>query len=404
MRKIIELRASNAHRWMVCAGQPQAIADIVDEASAAADRGTVAHALLEIGLRLHMAPADLYRYEGKAILQKIEGRRADHILVDEDMIEGVSHVIDYVNSYLAKYPNADYEAECELDATGFVGKPSGGTSDLILHDLPRELVIVDYKNGVQHVDHVDNHQLRIYGLGAIDRYSDKINLQTKIRTVIIQPNSRDNGSPVRETVYSYNDIIKFAELAASAAKEAYRKNPKRVPGEHCNYCRAAGACKTYGERALHQAALDFALISEDEPMLQDSQNLDNDELAKIIRALPMLKRWVQNIEDEAVRRILHGQDIPEYKLVPSSPHRRWKDTDTVVGQIVKYGGKELAEFLAPRQPLSPAKMEKLLPKLAPKNTKLLSRLQGSITRNPAEPRLAHVDDKRGNFNAGEDFK
>lgn len=403
MKKVIELRASNAHRWMVCHGQPQAVADIQDTSSTAADRGTVAHALLELMLRLHIPTDEIDRYAGKALLKEIEGRRADHITVDEEMMEGVAHAIDYVRSYIARHPKADYEPECLLDASAFVGKESGGTSDVIITDLPRELVILDYKSGVGHVDHVDNEQLYIYGLGALDRYSEKVTPKTKIRMVIVQPNTRQDVGPVRETVATYDDLLIFAQKAAAAAKEAYRKNPRRVAGDHCSFCKAAGYCKTFADSTLQSAALEFADIDQHVgDVLQHMDNLTNEEIARVLTAARTLRQWLDNVETEAVRRALDNQAIDGFKVVASRTHRRWDDESKVVQLIQEVSPKIMAD-LAPATPLSPSLMEKRLQRKEGGNVKLLKYLQRHVTRNPSEPKIAPMDDSRQPFRKGSEF-
>lgn len=402
MQKVIELRASNAHRWMICHGQPQAIANIESIPGSAADKGTVAHALLEIMLRLDIPTDEIDRFDGKPVLRFIEGRPADHIVVDEDMMDAVSYALDYVRSYLATHPKADFHAECLLDATSLIGYESGGTCDVIIVDLPREIVVVDYKNGVQHIDHVDNEQLQIYGLGAIDKFNDQITTKTKIKLVIIQPNSREQTGPVREIIYSYQELMVFAQRAAAAAKEAYSKNPKRVAGEHCSYCAAAGNCRTYADRALHAAALDFALVNEDMD-LQNPEDMSAENIQRILTASQLLREWLDNIQAEAIRRLLAHTDIPGYKLVNSSPHRRWDDKEHIVNIVQTYAPDRIDELI-PRMPLSPAQMERRLKHKRDGDNRLLRRLQANVTHNPVEPRLALVDDSRASYSASDDFK
>lgn len=143
----IELRASNAHRWMTCHGQPRAVAGMVESSSSAADKGTVAHALLETMLRLDLPSDEIDQFADKPMLKTLgEGktlRRVDHIIVDEEMMKGVSHAIDYVRSYLALNKEADYEVEVALDASSLVGYETGGTSDIVITDLPREIAVLN---------------------------------------------------------------------------------------------------------------------------------------------------------------------------------------------------------------------------------------------------------------------
>lgn len=398
-----ELRASNAHRWMTCHGQPQAVAGMVDIAGSAADKGTVAHSLLETMLRLDIPTDEIDRFADKPMLKEINGRRADHIRVTDEMMEGVAHALDYVRGYLDVNKTASYDIECILDATPFVGYTTGGTSDVMLVDLPRELVVVDYKNGVQHVDHEDNEQLHIYALGALNKYSDQVTPQTKVKMVIVQPNSRKRSGPVREAVYTYSDLMLFAKRAALAAKAAHGKNPKRVAGNHCSFCRAAGSCRTYADRALSSAKLEFADLEEDNVPAEDPRNLKPADMATVLRSATLLRQWLVAVEDEAIRRMLEKKEIPGFKLVGSQPHRRWDDLDKVVKVIQKNVPAALLDELIPRTPLSPARMDKRLSRKSDGIPRLVNVLDKRITRNPVEPRIASEEDNRPSYHKGEEF-
>jgi len=405
-QQTIELRASNAHRWMTCHGQPRAVAGMVESSSSAADKGTIAHALLETMLRLDIPTDEISQFADKPVLKFLgEGkskRRVDHILVDDDMMAGVSHAVDYVRSYIATHKGADYEVEVALDASSLVGFATGGTSDIVIVDLPREIAVLDYKNGVQFVDHNDNEQLHIYGLGAISKYLTEVTPETTIRMVIIQPNHRGSGGPVREVVYSYDDLMLFARKASAAAKAAHGKNPARVAGEHCTFCRAGGMCKVFGEYALNRAGLDFADVQQGGNMsLRDSRNMDPEELGHVLEAKRMLIQWLDNVEAEAIRQLTARTKIPGFKLVGSKPHRRWDDESAIVKALVKY--PDLFEELCPRKPLTPARVSARLGRKRDGKPKLLEKLSHRITHNPIEPRVASEDDPRPLFNAAEEF-
>lgn len=402
MPRVIELRASNAHRWIACPGQPQAVAGIRDSASEHADRGTVAHALLEIMLRLDIPTDEIDRYADRPLLKEIDGRPADHIMVDEDMMNGVSYALDYVRGYLETNENASFEIECALDATPFIGYECGGTSDVMLVDLPREIVVVDYKNGVQHVDHADNAQLHIYALGALNKHSLDVTTETAVRMVIVQPNSRKRDGPVREVVYTYDDLMRFAKDAALAARKAHGKNPPRAAGDHCSFCRAAGHCRTYADRALQTASLEFSDLGDDMP-LANPTDLKPADVAKVLESMTLLRQWLVAVENEAITRLVNKKKIPGFKLVASTPHRRWDDMDKVVALVSK-AAPQLIDELIPRVPLTPSRMEKRLSRKRDGLPALLTRVRKRVTRNPVEPRIAPVDDTRPPYQPGQEFE
>lgn len=404
-KRTVELRASNAHRWMICHGQPSAVAGFADTSGTAADRGTVAHALLETMLRLDIPSDEIDRFADKPVLREQNGRRFDHILIDDEIMRGVGHALDYVRGYLENNPEADYEIECALDATGFIGFETGGTSDVLITNLPTELVVLDYKNGVQHVDHEDNEQLHIYGLGALARYSEQVTPETKVRMVIVQPNSRRRGGPIREAIYTYHDLLVFAKKASAAAKAAHSKNPLRVAGEHCSFCRASGSCRTYAEHAMSAARLEFAdLQQRDNMALEDPRRLNPEEMAQVLTGAMMVRQWLNAVEQEAIRRLVADRTIPGFKLVQSSPHRRWDDQGAVVKLLQQRRYVDYFEDLAPRVPLTPARIEQRLNRKRDGNPALLAKLMGHMVRNPVEPRVAPLDDVRPDYHRGDEFE
>ena len=405
MPKVIELRASNAHRWMICHGQPTAVAGFADTPGSAADRGTVAHALLETMLRLDIPSDEIDRFADKPMIKEQDGRRFDHILIDDEIMRGVSHALDYVRGYLAEHPEADYEVECALDATSFVGYETGGTGDVVITNLPDELVVLDYKNGVQHVDHEDNEQLHIYALGALAAYSDRVTPETKVRMVIVQPNSRKRGGPIREAAYTYHDLLVFAKKAAAAARAAHGKNPLRVAGEHCSFCRAAGSCRTYAEHAMSAAQLEFAdLEQRDNMALADPRRLKTSEMADVLAGAMRIRQWLNAVEAEAIRRLVARRAIPGFKLVQSSPHRRWDDPEAVIKLLRQRRYEHYFEDLVPRVPLTPARIEQRLNRKRDGNSALLAKLATHMVRNPVEPRVAPLDDVRPEYHRGDEFE
>src|SRR4051812_35602250 len=100
--RAIELRPSNAHRRLGCQGQPRASVGMPDRPSTHAARATVAHALLELARRWDYDEEGLESFVGKTL------KGEPPIEVDDKMIRGVGHAMDYVRSYIARNPTADY--------------------------------------------------------------------------------------------------------------------------------------------------------------------------------------------------------------------------------------------------------------------------------------------------------
>lgn len=135
--------------------------------------------------------------------------------------------------------------------------------------------------------------------------------------------------------------------------------------------------------------------------LRDARNMNPEELGHVLEAKRMLIRWLETVEDEAVRQLSVRTKIPGFKLVGSKPHRRWDNDEQIVKSLAKY--PSLFEELCPRKPLTPARVTSRLSRKRDGNPKLLEKLSKHITHNPIEPRVASEDDPRPLFNAAEEF-
>src|SRR4051812_8933025 len=121
-------------RTILCPGSVDLAASAGHTETVYAAQGTAAHKLLEMAMLLGIEP---HAWLG----EQIRGFN-----VDDDMADAVAHAIDYVRSYTARHPNAKVYLERRVHPGNMIGrKDCWGTLDISLHDMPRELVIVDYK-------------------------------------------------------------------------------------------------------------------------------------------------------------------------------------------------------------------------------------------------------------------
>jgi Protein of unknown function (DUF2800) len=391
---MLELRPSNAHRWMNCAGQPQAVKDLPDKSSKYAERGTVAHGLMELALRLDFDDDDLIGMEGKYLTG------LPRIAVDDEMIRGVGHALDYVRSYCTLNKTADFYAECEVKIV-LGDYETGGTSDIVLDNLPLELIIVDYKNGAVAVEAEENPQLMLYAAGYLQEHRARTKPKTKVKLVIVQPNAHDGEPPVKEYNVDPAFLLYFVDQATRAAENAHAKNPARSAGEHCRFCRAAGSCKTYAEYILAQAGLEFSAVEEQ--TMPDAKDFTPKQIATVLKAVDLMRAWIVSVEELAIERMLDGRKVPGFKVVGSRPQRRWDDDAGVYTFLIR--NRLNPDLFAPRSVLSPAQLEKRTKgKTVVLSPKLFEKLKPHITHNPIEPRIAPLSDPRGPFVPGQEFE
>lgn len=392
----INLRASSAYRWMNCPGSAKAAIGLPDKSNIYAERGTVAHALLEMALVMDLGEEDLWWYDGK----HMPDATVPQIKIDEEMIRGVGHALDYIRSYCTLNSSATFFSETEVDLRDHTGYWITGTSDAIIENFPEELVVVDYKHGVVGVDEEDNPQLLTYGLGHwVKRGLPKVK---SFRLVIIQPRARDDRPPVRETVIPLKDMRAFERRVVDAAKAAHQKDAPRKAGSYCRFCRVAGTCRENATATLAQARMDFKDLEDPEPRMPT--DMTPQDIATVLSAADRVRAWLTAVEGAAIEQMLNRDTlIPGYKVVGSQTRRKWSDEQRVLALIPK---TDLDRY-APRSPITPTQLEKVASAKRTPNpvaARLWERARAMVVRNPQEPRVVPQTDPRPPFVPGQEFE
>jgi hypothetical protein len=379
------------------------LGDKHEASSPYAEEGTKAHALAEIRARRHFGKIDAdeeaREYEG--------WRMASKLTIDE-----IGEMEEHVRAYIELLQQ-------RVDALGDFAiffeqrMPSGvercwGTSDSVIvsHDV---VEIWDFKYGAGvAVSAVGNPQLRLYGLGALDKFGDLIATTDRIVLGIFQPRVFSNGdnweAMSAQTLRAWRD-----DVARPAGELALGDDAPFGPSESaCRWCPAAGICT---ERARVLAGEDFAL-----PM-EDPEVLTPDETGDILGRLGELRAWADAVEKSALDRAYSGSEhIPGYKVVLSGGQRTITDPDQAVDVLAGETGRDPEAFTTQKiKPLG--ELEKIikadLPKVRnDKTNRLRSQtledvIPSYLGRTPGKPSIVPEDDGRPAINpnaqAVEDF-
>ena len=358
------LSASGAHRWLNCLPSARLELEFVNNESSAAAEGTAAHALCEHKLKkaLHM-----------------RSKRPVSVYNSDEMEEHSDAYVEFVMEQLelAKRSCTDplILIEQRLDFSCYV--PQGfGTGDCIII-ADKKLHIIDFKYGMGVlVDAVDNPQMKLYALGALEIYDSLYDIE-EVSMTIFQPR-RENVSTWTIRV---EDLKDWAEKELKPkAKKAYDGEGEYLPGEWCTFCRAAVKCRARAEEKLKLAQSEFKLP----PLLTDS------EIEEVLSKLSDLTKWANEIiayaTDAAVN---HGKEWHGFKVVEGRSVRKYKDEDAVAEVAKANGYKDIF-----RQSLiTLTEMERLMGKA--KFEKILGDL---IYKPPGKPTLVPLSDKRPAMN------
>lgn len=358
------LSASGAHRWLNCLPSARLELGFVNNESSAAAEGTAAHALCEHKLKkaLHM-----------------RSKRPVSVYNSDEMEKHSDAYVEFVMEQLelAKQGCTDplILIEQRLDFSCYV--PQGfGTGDCIII-ADKKLHIIDFKYGMGVlVDAVDNPQMKLYALGALEIYDSLYDIE-EVSMTIFQPR-RENVSTWTIRV---EDLKDWAENELRPkAKKAYEGEGDYLPGEWCTFCRAAVKCRARAEEKLKLAQSEFKLP----PLLTDS------EIEEVLSKLSDLTKWANEIiayaTDAAVN---HGKEWHGFKVVEGRSVRKYKDEDAVAEVAKANGYKDIF-----RQSLiTLTEMERLMGKS--KFEKILGDL---IHKPPGKPTLVPLSDKRPAMN------
>lgn len=303
------LSPSSAERWLSCPASIRVVEALPrgDDGSVYAQEGTAAHALAEIMARDQIlkgfTPAQLTKALAK-------WRKEFNIASDAEaeMEEHGQAYVGYLTDRLAEIPDSQLLLEQRLPT----GVPSSfGTSDAIIVS-PTFVESVDYKYGLGvKVEAVENPQLRLYGVGALEAYGDLLGEVELVRLTVFQPRLYHvdfEELPAAELRDWRDAIIPVAEAALGPDAPF---GPSDVA---CRWCPASGNCVAQTEWATQR---DFGVKPD---------NMSPDELAEALDQIPFIKQWCAAVEAYSLNRVYsEGNPIPGYKVVMSGGRRSVTD-------------------------------------------------------------------------------
>lgn len=355
------LSVSGAHRWLNC--PPSAVLESrePDSSSAAAEQGTVAHALAEWKLRraLHQAPTS--KPESDWIDVEMENYTDDY----------VAFVQEHVS--LARETCGDPQVliEQRLDFSHIVLGGFGTGDCVIIAEPTLNIIDLKYGQGVL-VDAERNPQLMLYALGALHAFGDLYDIEA-VAVTIYQPRRGNvdtwETSVAELEVWAESEVKPKAELAAEGRGEF-------CPGSWCQFCRIAPTCRARAKANLALAQHEFASPAE----------LSDSEIADILARIPQLKTWAADVEAYALAQAVNqGKHWDGFKLVTGRSIRKYTDENAVAAAAQAAGYTDIYD----KRLITLTAMERLMGKTT--FTKVLGDL---VVKPVGKPTLVPDADKR----------
>lgn len=303
------LGPSSADRWINCPGSVALTRDLPDVDSEYSIEGTAAHNVLEVMRKGLPAPS--------VTSVKLADKSLCEVVVTEEMVAGAQYYIDH----MGELPGLEFnEARVRFDETvpGGFGTLDGAKA------TETTLYIRDYKFGKGVIVYAEeNPQLMLYALGFLETYKILFPSLWKINIGVVQP--RLDHIDVYEL--SLPDLLEWAEnVAAPAAKRIMNGTAKVKAGSWCQFCKIKDTCMVRAQTAVASVIGDFSNIGglTVSSLAPPSAIMTNAQMSVALESVPILKAWIKDLEAGALRKILGGESVGDYKLVEGRSNRGWR--------------------------------------------------------------------------------
>ena len=390
------LSPSGAHRWMACPASVVLEADFPDTSSVFAREGSAAHELAAIVLDNEDPSAQ--KYVGKMV-EFEDNSETVQWLVTQDMAD---HVDDYVKLVRDLAQGKTLLVERKVPISHLTGETGAtGTSDVVIVDTTSgNLTVVDLKYGMGvRVDALENPQLQMYALGALEEYGILGDFDS-VSMFIHMP--RLNF--VSEYHVTVADLLKFgAEVGAAAEQVRLAQSldfsngtSDQIMGfftageKQCRFCKAKATCPALRNEVTEivsgaATAADFADLA---PETVDGHTGDN-YLPMAMAKVGLIEDWCKAIRAETERRLLAGKKVDGFKLVEGKRGNRKWGSEAEVEDLFKTFRMRQDEMYD-LSLISPTKAEKMFKQ----NPKRWAKVTELITQSEGKPSVAPATDKR----------
>lgn len=366
-----KLSASGAHRWINCPGSVVLEENFEDQGSEYAKEGTLAHSVAELKLQKYFMKG-IGPKKFKAAMDKFK----ESEYWQDEMDKYTDLYFDEIKKRALAYKDLPYvNIEERVNFSHWVPEGFGTCDCIMIYDDTMQVIDLKYGKGVP-VSPEKNPQLMLYGLGAYYAYLMFYDIK-KVKLTIIQPRL----DSILDWEVSIEDLLEFGEKIRPIADEAFHGSKKLKEGEHCRFCKAKSRCPA-------RASKMFNAVEELKPVMEkDLALISNGDISKYLKETIGLIAWIKDLEDEALKSILAGEEIPGYKAVEGRSNRAFVDQDKAF-EILQESGFDEA-MLYERKPLSLSKLEKLVGK-----KEFGEILKGQIIKPQGKPTLVEESDKR----------
>ena len=329
--KHLPIGGSTAPRTLACpAWLPRSKNIPKSPAGPAADIGNLIHDVLE----------NHYQH-GTTLEAQIGVAKFNGHVFSEEHLELTKECVQATETVLDQYDIEEITCEPFVQ---IIKDQVGGSIDLLGVSADGKTVLVlDYKTGMGKVSAEDNKSILFYTLAASMDLTTAgfFKNATRFVSAIVQPKCYGTTADVWE--FTKKELHEFEDQLMAAVDESQKAEPKAKTGKHCFYCPAAPFCVDKSRQA-HSA------------MILDTSNAAI--LSEALELTDELEAWIASTKKAATELLKMGAAVPNYKLVPKRPTRKWGDA----AAATEYLKEHLGEDAFKTDLITPPQAEKLLGK------------------------------------------
>lgn len=385
---------SSAERIFTCPASLLLSEGLPDTVNWYAVEGTIGHAIHEHGLlhpdqgiahfeglRPHdfLAPGDLHDAEWAVVPEDWR--------VDRAFLDAVQRSIDFCLEY-----DGEHYVEQRVDISKYTPvEGQFGTCDHACIAGDGLLVITDLKmgEGVK-VTAEQNKQLALYALGFIEEH-DWLHCFDRVLIRVSQP--RLDHFDVWHTTADELRVLgaKMRERFTVALSADAPFGPSE---KACKFCKVKATCPALYQRSLELAQGWFDDLAQpvEQPKLDgtwplsapDAKQMQLEHIKLVLDNARMVRDFIDEVEAHALHLLLHGTEVPEYKVVEGRSTRRISNVSGYETHLKNNG----VHPYKPPELIGVTDAEKALKGAAKKG------LSAFLTKPRGKPTLAHESDKR----------
>jgi hypothetical protein len=382
-RKHALLSASGASRWMNCTPSARLSENIPRKESIFAQEGTFAHEFSENELRNKLGLITEKEYNRtRTLLVKSE-------FYNDEVLESITEYVDYVLETVAEARSITSDAlaliEEKVSLEMYIEQGFGTCDCIIIADGILFVIDLKFGRGVR-VSAIENPQLKLYGVGALEKHGLLYDIET-VRLVIVQPRL----GYISVWDISAEDLLLWAEQQVTEkAKLAYSGEGEVTQGSWCHFCPAKALCPALKEEALLIAQADFSP--------NNLTLVEELELLEVYEVADRVTSYLEAVKAHIYQRALDGMKFPGLKLVESRTNRKIVD---VAGAMKALEANKIDQFMYANVEPKLKSLGDLKKYLGEKRMNDI--LGDFIVKPEGKPTLTTQDDKREEIDLTSDF-